>query len=116
MHESRRNPEAALKGFPTATVSACQSYFRTGTPADLDAAIIGIVSHLLPKHPGQPAPVLAGSSLLVEDLGLDSFTMVEMTFIFEDVFGTPLSQEELVKVRTLTDLLALIQRSLPPNK
>lgn len=116
MHESSRTPKDILKGFPPATVSACLAFLESRDQSALDTAILGIVEHLLPKRPDQPVASFAGSSLLVEDLGLDSFTMVEMTFVFEDVFGAPLAQEELVKVRTIDDLRALIKRSLPAGK
>jgi len=116
MNERPRNPEDSLRGFPPATVAACLSFRAQGKPEALDTAINGIIEHLLPKRPAQPVGTLPGSALLVEDLGLDSFSMVEMTFIFEDVFGAPLAQEELVKVRTLDDLRALIQRSIPSGK
>lgn len=114
--ESPKKTEDALRGFPPATIEACLAYRANGDPAALETAITGIVEHLLPKRPAQPVSSFPGSALLVEDLGLDSFTMVEMTFIFEDVFGAPLAQEELIKVRTLDDLRSLIQRSLPPGK
>jgi acyl carrier protein len=116
MNESPRNPEDSLRGFPPATVAACLAFRAQGDPAALDTAITGIIQHLLPKRPDQPVASFPGTALLVEDLGLDSFSMVEMTFIFEDVFGAPLAQEELVKVRTLDDLRALIQRSIPSGK
>lgn len=116
MSGSRPTPEVALKGFPPATVEACLTYLKNGDPAALETAIVGIIEHLLPKRPSQPVASFSGDSLLIEDLGLDSFTMVEMTFIFEDVFGAPLAQEELIKVRTIDDLRTLIKRSLPSGK
>jgi len=116
MHEPPRNPADTLRGFPPATVAACLAFRAHGDPAALHTAITGIIEHLLPKRPAQPVGSFPGSALLVEDLGLDSFSMVEMTFIFEDVFGAPLAQEELVKVRTLDDLRSLIQRSLPSGQ
>jgi acyl carrier protein len=111
-----KNPEDVLRGFPPATVAACLAYRENGDPATLNTAITGIIEHLLPKRPDQPVASFPGSARLVEELGLDSFTMVEMTFIFEDVFGAPLPQDELIKVRTIDDLRALIQRSLPARK
>jgi acyl carrier protein len=116
MNKRAPNPEDSLRGFPPATVAACLAFRAHNDPVALDTAIIGIIEHLLPKRPAQPVGSFPGSALLVEDLGLDSFSMVEMTFIFEDVFGAPLAQEELIKIRTLDDLRSLIQRSISSNK
>jgi acyl carrier protein len=100
----------ALKGCPDETIRACERFQSTGAAADLDPAILGIVSHHLLEPPARPLAGMPGTTTLVADLGLDSITMVEMAFMFEDVFGTPLPQEELIKVVTLDDLRALVRR------
>ena len=96
------------------TILACAEFQSTGDAAAFDGAVIGVIAHHLNKPPARPLAELPGTTALVADLGLDSITMVEMAFIFEDVFATKLPQEELIKVVTLDDLKAMVRRHLKP--
>ena len=99
-----------LKGFPEETIKACADFQASGDRAAFDRAVFGVITHHLTKPPAQPLATLPGTTSLVADLGLDSITMVEMAFIFEDIFAASLPQEELVKVVTLDDLQAMLRR------
>lgn len=46
-----------------------------------------------------------------DDLGMDSLDAVELVFLVEEGFGVCLDDEELEKVKTVGDALALIERS-----
>jgi hypothetical protein len=105
---------AALRGFPESAVLACAEYQATGDLAAFDRAVIGLVEHHLSPPPPQPLATYPGSTPLVAELGLDSITMVELVFLFEDVFGAKLPQEKLIAVVTLDDLRTLLHRHLPP--
>ena len=104
---------ATLRGFPEETVQACAEFKATKSPTAFDRALLGLLhQHLSPKPP-RPLSTYPGTTPLVAELGLDSITMVELTFIFEDLFQAKLPQEELVKIVTIDDLRALLHRSLP---
>jgi acyl carrier protein len=115
MAEPTENLRKILKGFPEETVSACAAYQASGSDAAFDRAVLGVIAHHLNKPPKQPLAELPGTTTLVADLGLDSVTMVEMVFIFEDVFAVKIPQEELIKVSTLDDLKALVRRHVRSN-
>ena len=48
------------------------------------------------------------SSRLVEDLGADSLDTVEMLMAFEEEFGISIPDEEAMKMRTVKDIVDLI--------
>ena len=97
-----------LRGFPEATVLACAEFQQTRDPAAFDRALTGIIQHHLINKPDVVVASLPGSTRLVADLALDSLTMVEMAFLFEDLFGTTIPQDDFVKIVTLDDLKTLL--------
>lgn len=104
-----------LRGFPEPTIQACAQYQATRDPASFERALVGVLEHHLPRPAPQPLATLPGSTTLVQDLGLDSLTMAELTFLFEELFGAKVPHEELVKIVTLDDLRSLLRRHLPPS-
>jgi acyl carrier protein len=49
-------------------------------------------------------------AMLVEDLGMDSLDAVELAIATERQFNVTLSDEQMAKLRTVADIVALIQR------
>jgi hypothetical protein len=103
-----------LRGFPEPVVLDCAEYQARGDLAAFDRAVIGLIEYHLSPKPPQPLATYPGSTALVAGLGLDSITMVELVFLFEDLFGVKLPQEKLATVVTLDDLRDLLHRHLPP--
>ncbi len=110
----RENPNLRiiLQGYPETTIAACAEFQRSGDFGALDRAIAGVVEHHLSQPPDQPVATMPGSTKMVADLGIDSITMVEMACVFEDVMGTRLPDEELVKAVTLDDLRTVLRNLL----
>jgi 3-hydroxyacyl-[acyl-carrier-protein] dehydratase len=102
-----------LRGFPEAAIEACQHFEQTRSVAVFEDAMSRIIQHHLETPTATDVSALPGSTRLVEDLGLDSLTMVEMVFLFEDLFATKIPPEELTKVVTLEDLRTLLKARLP---
>ena len=101
-----------LRGFPEETVRACAEFKATRNQTAFDQALLGLLHHHLSPKPSRPLSTYPGTTPLVAELGLDSITMVELAFIFEDLFHVKLPQEELVKIVTIDDLRALLRHSL----
>lgn len=101
-----------LRGFPEETIAACIEYQATGGAEAFDRAVFGVITHHLSPPPAQPIAGLPGTTPLVAGLGLDSITVVEMVFLFEDLFAVNLPQEELMKIVTLDDLRNLLRAHL----
>jgi acyl carrier protein len=83
-----------LRGFPESTVQACAEFQQTHGGEAFDRAFAGVIERHLRQPAPQPIAKMPGSTRLVADLGLDSLTMAEMAFLFEDLFTTQLPHED----------------------
>lgn len=104
-----------LRGFPEPTVRALSEFRQTGDKAAFDRAFAGVIEHHLQARPAVPVAELPGTTTLVGDLGLDSLTLAEMAFLFEDLFATSLPHEDYVRVNTLDDLRTLLLGRIQPR-
>jgi len=113
--ESSPSPDRVqdlLRGFPPETVAACVEFHAKADGEVFERAVCGVIEHHLRSAPATPVAMLPGTTRLVDDLGLDSLTIVEMTFLFEDLFNLKLPHEELVKIATLDELRSLLRTQL----
>jgi acyl carrier protein len=46
----------------------------------------------------------------IDDLGADSLDIVELVMAMEENFGTEMTDEELMKIRTIQDVIDFIKR------
>jgi acyl carrier protein len=58
---------------------------------------------------GLPAEQIVPEARLVEDLGLDSLDAVELAIAVERRFEIEVPEEELTKLKTVADMVALVQ-------
>jgi acyl carrier protein len=58
---------------------------------------------------GLPAEQLVPEARLVEDLGLDSLDAVELAISVERKFDIEVPEEELAKLKTVADMVALVE-------
>jgi 3-hydroxyacyl-[acyl-carrier-protein] dehydratase len=113
----------ALKRCSPATLAAARAFRQSGDPADLPPLVCGIIERYL--EPGlRPRLNPSDRELrLVEDLGLDSLTLMEIGMLAEDVLDIPLDHEDLRPLRTVGDVQQLMARAVadrvrpaaPPN-
>src|SRR5262245_39645052 len=62
---------------------------------------------------GLPPEQLVPGARLVEDLGLDSLDAVELAISVERKFDIEVPEEELTKLKTVGDMVALVESRLP---
>ncbi|WP_307126238.1 acyl carrier protein [Streptomyces sp. B1I3] len=55
---------------------------------------------------------LTDDVLLIEELGVDSVVALELAVTLEQRYGIRIPEEELVKLRTFTDIRELLSRKL----
>ena len=93
----------SLKRCSAETIEKAVELRKTGNPALAGDVVIGIIDLL--KNPQD-------SLKMIEDLGLDSLTMVEIVLAVEDATGMSIDQEDVQKIHTLGDIKAYISAKL----
>jgi len=74
---------------------------------ELRRKVVEVLAEEFELDPGEMTP----EATLYEDLGLDSLDAVDMVVVLEKTFGMKLSnEEELRTIRTVADLLQLLER------
>jgi acyl carrier protein len=105
--------------FPPEVVEAYARFETTRNTADADTVIIAIVLDHIPDKKLRPATTPADSVSLVNDLGFDSVAITEMVFFLEDLFQMRISNEEILRVRTVGDLRSFVSQKIsgqsPPH-
>jgi 3-hydroxyacyl-[acyl-carrier-protein] dehydratase len=71
-----------------------------------------VLQDFLPAKRATSLVGLPGGTRLIDDLGCDSLSIVEMIFMLEDLFGIRIANDEIVEVRTLDELRAFVGRKL----
>jgi 3-hydroxyacyl-[acyl-carrier-protein] dehydratase len=91
----------ALKHCSASTYEAACRFRQTGNTEHLPAIVLGIIERHV--EPGLRARLQAPDDdlRLVEDLGIDSLTMMEVVALTEDVFQVSISSRELHDLRTV---------------
>ncbi len=75
---------------------------------DLEARI----GHILTNRLGLASSEIRHEARLVEDLGLDSLDAVELAIATERQFNVAVSEEQVAQLKTVADIVALVQRLL----
>ncbi len=109
----------ALKRCSPATVEAAVKFRKTGDPALVPAVVIGIIERFV--EPDQRAKLREADDdvRIIDDLGIDSLTMMEIVMLVEDTLQMSINNDELRHLRTLGDIKTFIDckiRGLPPPK
>lgn len=68
------------------------------------------VKTLLAKQLNIKSDKIAKESKILEDLGADSLDVVELLMTLEDEFGITVSDEEAVSLKSVNDIVTLIEK------
>ena len=71
----------------------------------MEQKIVELIADKLCKKPEQ----ITMEARLIEDLGADSLDVVELIMAFEDEFGVTLPDEEIAKMKTVSDIVEYIK-------
>ncbi len=108
----------SLRRCSPATVEAALGFRSTGDTQLLPAIILGIFERFV--EPDLRPRLAAGDSddlRVIEDLGLDSLTMMEIVMLVEEVTQTRIENEELRGLVTIGDIKTFVDcraRGVPP--
>ncbi len=101
-----------LKRCSPATYEAACRLRATGDPGYLPVVVRGIVERFV--APSLRARLrLPGDDLrLIEDLGVDSLTMLEIVSLAEEIFRVSIDSEDLARLRTIADVTRFLEPRL----
>ena len=71
--------------------------------------VAGALREIMAARLGLPAEQIVPEARLMEDLGLDSLDAVELAIAVERKFEIEVPEEELTKLKTVADMLALVE-------
>jgi acyl carrier protein len=104
----------ALKRCSPSTREAACAFRRTGSPDHLPAIVHGLIEHYVERGARAKLSRSGDGVRLVEDLAIDSLTMLEIVFLAEDVLQISIDNEELRPFRTVGDVKQFIASKLAP--
>ncbi len=117
--EDEASLREALKRCSPATIEAAIAYRKTLEASHLPAVIIGVIERFVEPDLRSKLKESDDELRMVEDLGIDSLTMMEIVILVEDVLQMQINNDELRNLRTVGDVKVFIDckvRGLPSPK
>lgn len=116
---SNRNDaiEVLDRYFPVQVRQAYERFTTSRLATDADVVVLAIMVDYLPGKENRPTIAPADGLALVADLGFDSVSITEMVFFLEDLFEVRITNDEIMRVRTVGDLREFVRQklsALPP--
>jgi acyl carrier protein len=102
----------ALKRCSPSTREAACAFRKTRSPDHLPAIVHGLIEHYVERGARAKLSHADDGVRLVEDLAIDSLTMLEIVFLAEDVLQITIDNEELRPFRTVGDVKNFIASKL----
>ena len=93
-----------LKWCSAETREAASAFRRTGRFEYVPAIVHGLIEHYIEREARAKLTGDDDNLRLVEDLGVDSLTMMEIVFLAEDVLQVSIDNEDLRPFRTVGDI------------
>ena len=72
-------------------------------------ATIDKIASLIAEQLNKPVEEITADKEIVKDLGADSLDVVEMLMSLEEEYGITIPEEDAVNVKTVGDIVALIE-------
>jgi len=117
--EDDTNLREALKRCSAATYEAAAQFRKTGNTEHLPAIVLGIIERYVEPDLRAKLKDADDDLRVIEDLGIDSLTMMEIVILVEDVLQMSINNDELRHLRTVGDVKTFIGckvRGLPLPK
>ena len=117
--EDDANLREALKRCSAATYEAAAQFRKTGNIEHLPAIVLGIIERYVEPDLRAKLRDTDDDLRIIEDLGIDSLTMMEIVILVEDVLQMSINNDELRHLRTIGDVKTFISckvRGLPLPK
>ena len=76
-----------------------------------DQEILAGLGEIVEEIAGVPADEVTPGKSFVDDLDIDSLSMVEIAVAAQDKFGVEIPDEELKNLKTVQDVIVFVQKS-----
>ncbi|MGF1678682.1 MAG: phosphopantetheine-binding protein [Candidatus Methylacidiphilales bacterium] len=86
------------------TLDAIFSYRQKPGPDTLETVVYGIIDRYMPPESPMKIDDADDDTLLADDLGIDSLTMLEIVLSIEEALGVKVDDSELQSIRTLGEV------------
>ncbi len=106
----------SLKRCSPSTFESAVQFRKTGNPEHVPAIVIGVIERFVEPDLRVKLKDADDDLRLIEDLGIDSLTMMEIVILVEDVLQMSINNDELRNLRTVGDVKTFIDckiRGLP---
>jgi acyl carrier protein len=117
--EDENTLREALKRCSPSTFEAAVQFRKTGNADHVPAVVIGVIERFVEPDLRMKLKDADDDLRLIEDLGIDSLTMMEIVILVEDVLQMSINNDELRNLRTVGDVKTFIDckiRGLPLPK
>lgn len=101
-----------LKRCSQRTIDTALEFRQTRDLSLVSVIVLGIIERFLEPEMAEKLNNGDDSLSLMEDLGLDSLTMIEAIMMVEEALDVSIKNEELISLRTITDLKAFIEAKM----
>jgi 3-hydroxyacyl-[acyl-carrier-protein] dehydratase len=98
----------SLKRCSPSTFEAAIQFRKTGNAEHVPAVVIGVIERFVEPDLRTKLKDADDDLRLIEDLGIDSLTMMEIVILVEDVLQMTINNEELRNLRTVGDVKTFI--------
>ena len=102
----------ALKRFSPSTREAAREFRKTGSAGHLPAIVDGLIEHYVEPDLRSKLSRADNGLRLVEDLAIDSLTLLEIVYLAEDVLEISIDNRELRPFRTVGDIKEFLAAKL----
>ncbi len=101
-----------LKRCSPETIEAAIRFRERGDPADLRTVVYGVIRRYQPANVRLRLENASDDTSLIQDLGLDSLTLLEIVLTIEETLKIQINNEELKEIRTLGRLNQFLQNKI----
>jgi acyl carrier protein len=101
-----------LRHFSQDVRDAFTRFRESGDAADADFVVLAAVRDHIPNKAAVRPAALDDGKILIDDLGFDSMAITELVFFLEDLFQVAITNDEIVRVRTVGDLRAFVRQKI----
>ena len=106
---------SSLKRCSPQTVEAAVRFHTTGDLGEIPAIVYGIIERHLPAENTRDLSQASDDTKLIEDLGIDSLTLLEVVLSIEETTGISVENEELREISTLGQVKAFVTQKISAN-